>query len=151
MAKIPKKIKAKLYKKILAVMPIPCIDMVIISDKKFLLVKRKNNPAKGKWCIPGGRVFKGETLHQAVRRKVKEETGLKKFKIVKPLTVRDFFSKASAFKTSTHSINSVFLVHAAIDQAIKPDDQSEDIKWFSLIDKKWLEYTQDMLKLAGFK
>lgn len=49
---------------------------VIIKDKKILLEKRRNQPGKGKWSIPGGLVELGESTAQTVIREVKEETGL---------------------------------------------------------------------------
>jgi len=150
-AKTPKKIEAKLYRKILEVMPIPCVDLVIVSERKFLLVKRKNKPAAGRWCIPGGRVMKGETLNQAVIRIVKKETSLRKFKIAKVITASQFFSRTSAFGPSAHTISSVFLVIVPPDQSLRGDDQSSELRWFSKIDKKWLKYARDMLRLAGFK
>ena len=132
-------------------MPIPCVDVIIVSDGKFLLAKRKNKPGLGKWCLPGGRVLKNETLNQAVTRIVKKETNLKKFKIAKIITASEFFSRTSAFGPSTHTISSVFLVIIASHQALRPDSQSSELCWFSKIDKKWLKYARDLLKLAGFK
>jgi ADP-ribose pyrophosphatase YjhB (NUDIX family) len=52
------------------------VGAVIISDGKIALIKRGNEPSKGKWTIPGGLVEVGETLEQAVIRETKEETGL---------------------------------------------------------------------------
>ena len=56
--------------------PIVGIGAVIISEGKIALIKRGNEPSKGKWTIPGGLVELGETLEQAVIRETKEETGL---------------------------------------------------------------------------
>jgi mutator protein MutT len=56
--------------------PIIGVGAVIIKDGKILLEKRKNEPGKGKWSIPGGLVELGETIEQTVIREVKEETGL---------------------------------------------------------------------------
>lgn len=51
--------------------------MVIIGeDETILLIKRKNNPYKGFWALPGGFVEYGETVEQAAIREVKEETGI---------------------------------------------------------------------------
>ena len=56
--------------------PIIGVGAVIIKDGKILLEKRKNEPGKGKWSIPGGLVELGENVEQTVIREVGEETGL---------------------------------------------------------------------------
>jgi 8-oxo-dGTP diphosphatase len=43
---------------------------------RLLLIRRGHAPHAGLWSLPGGRVEEGETLEQAVRREVLEETGL---------------------------------------------------------------------------
>lgn len=58
------------------IQPVVGVGAVILKKKSMLLEKRKNDPGRGKWSIPGGVVELGETLHQAVKREVKEETGL---------------------------------------------------------------------------
>jgi mutator protein MutT len=47
-----------------------------MSEGKILLEKRRNDPGRGKWSIPGGKVELGEKIEQTVVREVKEETGL---------------------------------------------------------------------------
>ena len=56
--------------------PVIGVGAVVICDGKILLEKRKNEPGKGKWSIPGGLVELGENVEQTVIREVKEETGL---------------------------------------------------------------------------
>jgi 8-oxo-dGTP diphosphatase len=49
----------------------------ITVDENVLFMKRQPHRSEpSKWGIPGGKVEKGETAHQAVRREIKEETGL---------------------------------------------------------------------------
>ena len=56
------------------------VDTVIftIRDRKLraLLVKRAGPPFQGKWAIPGGFVHGDESLDEAARRELKEETGV---------------------------------------------------------------------------
>ena len=52
------------------------VGVIIICNGRILLEKRKSEPGKGKWSIPGGLVELGEEVEQTVIREVKEETGL---------------------------------------------------------------------------
>jgi len=63
--------------------PLVGVGGVVIRHNRVLLVRRKREPLKGEWSIPGGLVELGEELAQAARRELKEETGLD----VEPLKV----------------------------------------------------------------
>jgi 8-oxo-dGTP diphosphatase len=52
------------------------IDAVIKLEDEIILVKRRVEPFKERWALPGGRVKLNETVEQAVRREALEETGL---------------------------------------------------------------------------
>jgi 8-oxo-dGTP diphosphatase len=56
--------------------PIVGVGAVIVDEGKVLLVKRKYEPLKGQWSLPGGMVEIGETLETALAREMLEETGL---------------------------------------------------------------------------
>jgi len=56
--------------------PRAVVDVIIKSDEGILLSLRAIEPSKDLWHLPGGTVYKGETLTDAVRRVVKKETNL---------------------------------------------------------------------------
>ncbi|HLF53730.1 MAG TPA: NUDIX domain-containing protein [Candidatus Nanoarchaeia archaeon] len=61
--------------------PSVTVDIVIFTiqnnDLKVLLVKRDVEPFKDKWAIPGGFVRMDESLEDAAKRELQEETGVK--------------------------------------------------------------------------
>lgn len=52
------------------------VGAVIVEGGRVLLVERGQEPQKGWWSLPGGLLEVGERLEEAVRREVREETGL---------------------------------------------------------------------------
>jgi len=144
-----KNIPQKLYDKILETMPISCVDVVIVSDGKFLVVKRKDEPAKGEWWLPGGRVIKGETLKGCAHRKALEEVGLDCW--VGPIVHTD----ETVFETGpngipVHSINVCFLLHPKDDSFIKLDGHSFGFKWDDLKETLYHPYVMKCLRGTGF-
>ncbi len=56
--------------------PIVGIGVVVRGSDGVLLVRRANPPRQGEWSLPGGAQELGETVAEAARREVAEETGL---------------------------------------------------------------------------
>lgn len=55
---------------------IPAVSACVVRENTVLLVKRARPPSQGLYAFPGGKVEAGETLEQAARRELLEETGL---------------------------------------------------------------------------
>lgn len=53
------------------------VDNVVIQSGHVLMVKRKFNPGKGLWALPGGFVESDKTIKQCLIKELREETGLK--------------------------------------------------------------------------
>lgn len=56
--------------------PAPTVQAWIESEGRFLALRRDQDPYRGQWNMPGGFVEAGEGGEQAIRREVREETGL---------------------------------------------------------------------------
>ena len=56
--------------------PIVGVGAVIVDAGKVVLIRRKYEPLKGHWSLPGGTVEVGEPLEAALAREMLEETGL---------------------------------------------------------------------------
>ena len=57
--------------------PALTVDAVVFTPSgDLLLIRRRNEPFAGSHALPGGFVDEGETVENAVRRELREETGL---------------------------------------------------------------------------
>ena len=142
------------YKRVLGLVPVACVDVVVTLGNKFLLGKRINEPGKGLWWIPGGRVFKGETLEETAIRKIMEELGFETrregFEI---LTAKETIFENSAIDgVSSHTINSVFLLRLNEKPVINLENSDfSETKWLNFIDGELHPYLKFVLDKAGFK
>jgi ADP-ribose pyrophosphatase YjhB (NUDIX family) len=56
--------------------PYAAVSAAIMRDHRVLIVRRATPAMQGIFTLPGGVVEVGETLHEAVVREIREETGL---------------------------------------------------------------------------
>ncbi|AKH97431.1 NUDIX domain-containing protein [Halanaeroarchaeum sulfurireducens] len=114
-------------------MPIPSVDLVVKCPEGILLGKRANEPAKGEWFIPGGRIQKGEPLREAVHRIAEEELGIE-VTIERSLGAYDHFYDASDVPESggKHYIAHAYVVSATECDVIG-DDQHSELRVFETI------------------
>ena len=69
--------------------PLVGVGAISLDRDRILMAQRGKEPLKGWWSLPGGALETGETLHDAIRREVREETGLE----VEPLGVFEIFER----------------------------------------------------------
>ena len=75
-------IPENIYTQIAPLRPVACVDLVVEDEReRILLIKHANEPVKGQWWFPGGRVLLLETLEQGAMRKLKDECGLESFQM----------------------------------------------------------------------
>ena len=142
-----------LYKMFHNYLPIVCVDIVLTTtDREFLMLKRKEHPAKNKWWFVGGRVFKNESLECAARRKVREEIGLNVENLEKIISGHEIFFKEDPFGhgNGTHAIVSCFSSEIENIVNIKMDNYSSEYKLFRFYNNNWHPYLIKCLHKAGF-
>lgn len=115
------------------------VDGAIIKNDKILLIKRKNDPFKGKWALPGGFVEYGEKVEDAVIREVYEETGLKT-KIKKIIGV---YSDPNRDPRG-HTITIVYLLDI-IGGDLKSNDDASDAKFFNFKELPDLSFDHNII------
>ena len=122
---------------------ISAVSLALLDRGRVLLVKRGRAPAKGLFAFPGGRVEAGETLEQAVRRELHEETGLAAG-AVSLLTTIDIEPETPGQKG--FALN----VFAGTQPAgrLTPGDDAADAGWYSLDEIAALPITASTAEIA---
>jgi 8-oxo-dGTP diphosphatase len=69
--------------------PLLGVGALILDGERILMAQRGKQPLQGWWSLPGGALETGELLADAVRREVREETGLE----IEPLGVFEIFER----------------------------------------------------------
>ena len=129
-------VSEELYSQILQVMPIPCVDLLVVDNEgRVLLLLRKNEPAAGHWWFPGGRVLFGELRRDAAKRKLEEECGLSPKQIREVGTFDILFDIAPG--ECVHSVTTLFEVQCGAETKLRLDNQSYEARW--LTPREWLE------------
>jgi len=119
--------------------PIVGIGAIIVCDGKMLLEKRKNDPGKGRWSVPGGVVELGENVTQTVIREVKEETGLD---VAEPehIDVVDQITRDENGRIKYHFVIIDYLVNLK-GGTLNAASDSDKLEWVSLDDVEKYDLT----------
>ncbi len=111
----------------------PAAYGVILDGRKILLMKTKST---GKYWTPGGGIDLGESIHDALIREIKEETGVE-IEIQKLLKFDESFFYYEPKDEAYHSYSFFYLCEAKTtkllkDHEVDPNDESEKPRWVNL-------------------
>ena len=126
------------FRTVVANAPLVSIDLLVSnSDGDILLGQRLNRPAQGYWFVPGGRIYKDESLDQAFQRITESELGrLFVRQNCGLLGVYEHFYQDSVFgqngnAPSTHYVAIAHQVKLEADEALTPPhDQHRLYRWW---------------------
>lgn len=91
--------------------PALAADCVIFHGDAVVLVRRKYDPYKGHYALPGGAVEIGETVEDACRREMREEIGLD----VRNLRLIGVYSKPDRDPRG-HTVSIAYLADADVSE-----------------------------------
>ncbi len=108
--------------------PLPVASSIVVNEaREVLLVKRKNEPYGGMWCLPIGFAETGEEIRDAALRELREEAGIKG--VIKRLidvdTIDNYFYGSMAI--ITYEVE-------ATGGTLRPGDDACDASYFPLAD-----------------
>jgi ADP-ribose pyrophosphatase YjhB (NUDIX family) len=116
------------------------VGLYVVKDGKVLLVRRGNEPGRGKWSLPGGRIRFGERSEEAALREMREETGLE-VRLRRVVDVVDVFWRSEGGELLEHFVIVDFEAEV-IGGELRPADDALDARWFSPEELKGLEMTE---------
>jgi len=131
--------------------PVAAVGAIIRHQDRIVLIRRDQEPSKGRWTFPGGAVETGESLTEAVRREVLEETGLQ-VEVGEVAAVLDNVLRDERGRVRYHYIiidyhaRPVEVLHAA--GTLQPGGDVSDARWVCLDDLDGLEMTEKAEELA---
>ncbi len=108
--------------------PIPGVGALIIDDERILLIERGREPLKGYWSLPGGAVETGERLEDALRREIREETGLE-VEIIHLIEVFERIMHGEDGETEYHYILMDYICRP-VGGVLQAADDASGAAWF---------------------
>lgn len=123
-----------------------CVVLRFNPDQlEVLLIRRGHPPFEGRWALPGGFLDMDETLLQAARRELEEETGLR-LTLLEPLAVFDAPDRDPRGRVIT-------LAHLALvrldEQVAQAGSDASEAAWFPLGDLPELAFDHDQVLAAA--
>ncbi|MCK9272204.1 NUDIX domain-containing protein [Candidatus Gracilibacteria bacterium] len=130
----------EIYKQVITNSIVSSVDVIFVNGEgKILLGLRNNEPLKGVYYIPGGMRYKGETIEEGVRRKMKEELGIDidVGKLIFLGVYDDIFENGYFEGVKAHSCPITYVYHLSDDEEKNigiGDIRHNDIKFFDIDD-----------------
>ncbi len=125
--------------------PIVGVGVVVWHDDQVLLIKRGKPPRAGQWSLPGGAQLLGETLAEAAKREVREETGID-IRLGDIVATLDSIDRDHEGRVR-HHYTLVDFVAEAEQTKLTAGDDAADARWFVRQDIKHLDLWSETVRI----
>ena len=127
--------------------PFLAVSAAIVREGKVLAVRRARRPALNLYTLPGGAVEAGETLIDAVKREVREETQI----AIEPVALaghREVITRDAQGRVERHF---VILCFAARWLAGEPvlNEELDDARWLKPSELSGLKTTEGLAEIVA--
>jgi 8-oxo-dGTP diphosphatase len=124
---------------------VDCVVFGLDEDLQVLLIQRDIPPFQGKWALPGGFVRMDETLDEAAKRELEEETGVTRVYLEQLHTFGDIERDP---RERVVSVAYYALVKLS-DHRVKAATDAREAAWFSVVDLPRLAFDHDRVLQAA--
>jgi len=123
--------------------PLVGVGAILFDGDCILMAQRGKEPLKGWWSLPGGALETGESLHDAVCREVREETGLE----VETLGVFEIFERILRDESGKPEYHYVLIdyICCATGGELRAGDDVSRVEWFRREELDALQITEGTL------
>jgi 8-oxo-dGTP diphosphatase len=126
--------------------PVLAVLAVVTRGNHVLLARRAQEPDRGKWGFPGGKVELGETLHEAAARELREETGIEA-KATDIVTVFDMIDRDAGGAIRFHYALVAIRLDWQSGEGIPASDVAE-VAWMTAEDIGHVSTSENVLRLT---
>lgn len=136
------------YKFARAALTVDCVVFGLDEhDLKVMLIQRDLPPFRGKWALPGGFVRLNETLEEAARRELQEETGLEK------VFLEQLYTYGAIDRDPRERVVTVawYALVRLSDHRVMAATDARDAAWFGLDDLPQLAFDHDQILQAAYQ
>jgi ADP-ribose pyrophosphatase YjhB (NUDIX family) len=123
------------------------VHALVIKNKRALLVKRRGEPSKGMWGIPGGGVEIGETVDEAAKRELLEECSIE-IEIERFLDYEDYIERDKDGKTRYHFVV-LYVLARETGGEVRAQSDAAEAGWFTAGEAAALNLTPSTRKLLN--
>jgi len=127
--------------------PYLAVSAAIIRDGRVLVARRAKGASTGVFTMPGGVVEAGETLHDALIREIREETGIA-IDVVGLAGQREFITRDEAGRVARHFVILCFACRWISGEGVPLLEELSELRWLRPAELAGLKTTEGLAEIV---